>query len=76
MRNVILTIAGVSMVQLIPNINNPTQNEIDSYIQHAVSNKRGNELKRILLEIECKRGVGALLHPAEEYFLERVCRIN
>ena len=61
------------MVQLIPNNYNPTQNEIDAFIQHA---ERGNELKRIRREIECKRGVGALLHPAEEYFLERVCRIN
>jgi hypothetical protein len=64
------------MVQLIPNNYNPTQNEIDAFIQHAVSNDRGSELKRIKREIECKRGVGALLHPAEEYFLERVCRIN
>jgi hypothetical protein len=64
------------MVQLVPSINNPTQNEIDAFIQHAVSNDRGSELKRIKREIECKRGVGALLHPAEEYFLERVCRIN
>jgi hypothetical protein len=64
------------MVQLIPNIANPTQNEIDVFIQHAVSNERGNELKRIRREIECKRGVGALLHPSEEYFVESVCRVH
>lgn len=64
------------MVQLIQKINNPTQNEIDAFIQHAVSNKRGDELKQIMREIECKRGVGALLHPAEEYFVESVRRVQ
>jgi len=55
------------MVQLIPNNNNPTQNEIDVFIQH----EQGDELKCTRREIECKQIVGALLHPSEEYFLEK-----
>lgn len=51
------------MVQLIPNNNNPTQNEITAYI--ASGNE--DELKRVLNEIHTKQ---ALLHPAEEFFVK------
>ena len=45
---------------------NPTRAEIDAYIGVAgVETLRG-----IVREIECKSGVGALLHPAEKYFAE------
>lgn len=68
------------MVQLIPpsayapgNANaNPTRSDIDAYIHGGYcSAAAGAEtLRGIAREIECKRGAGALLHPAEEYFVE------
>jgi hypothetical protein len=51
------------MVQLIPNNNNPTRNEITAYI--ASGNE--DELKRVMNEIHKKQ---ALLHPAEEFFVQ------
>lgn len=53
------------MVQLIPGNANPTMADIDAYLLI------GADIKRVVREIECKSGAGALLHPAEEYFLER-----
>ena len=53
------------MVQLIPSNANPTKAEIDAYLL------LGADIKRVVREIECKSGAGALLHPAESYFLER-----
>ena len=53
------------MVQLIPGNANPTMAEIDAYLLI------GADIKRVVREIECKSGAGALLHPAESYFLER-----
>ena len=53
------------MVQLIPANANPTMAEIDAYLL------LGADITRVVREIECKSGAGALLHPAESYFLER-----
>jgi len=47
---------------------NPTRKEIDAYIRVADT----ETLCDIVREIECKSGAGALLHPAEEYFVEAV----
>jgi hypothetical protein len=50
---------------------NPTQADIDVYIISERTSDSGAEtLRGIVREIECKRGAGALLHPAEEYFVE------
>jgi hypothetical protein len=57
------------MVTLIPGILNPTRAEIDDYI---VNNRHSLIVKNTRREIECKSAVGALLHPAEEYFLDVV----
>lgn len=67
------------MVQLIPvgtgtaaDAANPTREEIDAYILSERTNDVGVEtLCGIIREIQCKSGAGALLHPAEEYFVER-----
>jgi hypothetical protein len=53
------------MVLLIPSNANPTMADIDAYLLI------GADIKRVVREIECKSGAGALLHPAESYFLER-----
>ena len=53
------------MVQLIPGNANPTMADIDAYLLI------GADIKSTVREIECKSGAGALLHPAESYFLER-----
>ena len=47
---------------------NPTQADIDAYIGVACV----ETLRSIVREIECKSGAGALLHPAEEYFVASV----
>jgi hypothetical protein len=57
------------MVLLIPGNANPTRADIDAYLILRESSL--NDIKRVIREIECKSGAGALLHPAEEYFLER-----
>jgi hypothetical protein len=55
------------MVLLIPANANPTVADIDAYIRIAdVETLRG-----VIREIDSKSGAGALLHPAESYFLER-----
>lgn len=53
------------MVLLIPANANPTMAEIDAYLL------LGADIKRVVREIECKSGAGALLHPAEEYFVRQ-----
>lgn len=53
------------MVLLIPANANPTMADIDAYLLI------GADIKRVVREIECKSGAGAILHPAESYFLER-----
>jgi hypothetical protein len=69
------------MVQLIPpsahapgNANaNPTRADIDAFIHGGYgSAAAAATLRGIVREIECKSGAGALLHPAEEYFVEAV----
>lgn len=58
------------MVQLIPDNANPTMAEIDAYIRKSRMTFDGmTALNHVVREIECKSGVGALLHPAEEYFV-------
>ena len=59
------------MVVLIPENQNPTMFEIDAYISKSKSDSRF-DIQATIREIECKSGAGALLHPAESYFLERV----
>lgn len=57
------------MVQLLPTNDNPTKNEIDAYICKMLINNY-TVLNDVVREIHSKSGVGALLHPAEEYFIE------
>ena len=63
------------MVQLIPGIPNPTMADIEDAIR--VGHRDGSTalIQRTIREIQCKSGAGALLHPAEEYFLERSASI-
>jgi hypothetical protein len=56
------------MVVLISENQNPTMFEIDAYISKSESRF---DIQATIREIECKSGAGALLHPAESYFLER-----
>lgn len=59
------------MVVIIPANANPTRADIDAYILTERTSDAGvATLRGIVREIECKSGVGALLHPAEEYFAE------
>lgn len=69
------------MVQLIPlsahaPVNeNPTRADIDAYIHGGYGSAVAADLETlhcIVREIECKSGAGALLHPAEEYFVKAV----
>ena len=62
------------MVLLISGNANPTQSEIDTYIHGSYGSAAADAetLRSVVREIECKSGAGALLHPSEEYFLERV----
>ena len=68
------------MVQLIPATahaatnDNPATSDIDAYIRETRAAAGGDTaaLMRTVREIQSKHGAGALLHPAEEYFLERV----
>ena len=70
------------MVQLIPAHtpanDNPTMSEIDAYIRETRAAAGGDTtvLMRVVREIQSKSGVGALLHPAEEYFVEIVLANN
>lgn len=57
------------MVILVPGNDNPSHADIDAFIRNMNSSANYKEIVR---EIECKSGVGALLHPAEEYFLEAI----
>ena len=65
------------MVLLIPGNANPTRADIDAYLHQSRTHTRESltrDIKSTVREIECKSGAGALLHPAEEYFLERATR--
>ena len=59
------------MVQLIPTNNNPTKNEINVYICEMLNTNKYNYnvLNNMIREIRSKTGVGAPLHPSEEYFV-------
>lgn len=57
------------MVVLLPNNPNPTRADIDAYFHESV-NQGITEIQNTIREIHSKSGAGALLHPAEEYFLE------
>lgn len=54
------------MVLLIPDNANPTMAEIDMFLRCSPSSSYEHTIR----EIHSKSGVNALLHPAEEYFLE------
>ncbi len=60
------------MVLLIPTNTNPTRAEIDAFIRESSSSSEYGitQIINTIREIHGKSGVGALLHPAEEYFLE------
>lgn len=60
------------MVVIIPGNANPTRADIDAYIHGGDGSVAADAetLRSIVREIECKSGAGALLHPAEEYFVE------
>lgn len=59
------------MVQLIPTNDNPTKNEIDAHICEMLKLNNYGVLNDVVREIHSKIGVGALLYPAEEYFVSR-----
>ena len=60
------------MVQLIPANANPTMAEIDDYIRKLYTTSSGMAaLKNVVREIHSKSCAGALLHPADEYFVSR-----
>ena len=48
----------------------PTHKDIDDYIIESFASGNITESKILAREIEGKSGVGAFLHPADEYFLE------
>ena len=68
-------------MRLIPENENPTRNDIDSYIHKilaasaasatSATSEAATALNDVVREIQSKRGVGASLHPAEAYFEER-----
>jgi len=55
------------MVLLIPGNLNPIHADIDMFLRCAPS----SSYIHVIREIRSKSGAGALLHPAEDYFLER-----
>jgi hypothetical protein len=58
------------MVLLITANANPTMADIDTYLLHIGRTPESlRDIKRVVREIECKSGAGALLHPADEYFV-------
>jgi hypothetical protein len=61
----------IKMVQLIPSNDNLTGNEIDAYICEMLNQNNYSILNDVVREIHSKSGAGALLHPAEEYFVSR-----
>jgi len=67
--HVYITYVHTQMVQLIPDNANPTMAEIDEYLFTRAT--RG-DIDVVVREIRGKSGVGALLHPAEAYFVEQV----
>lgn len=49
---------------------NPTHKDIDDYISESFASGNITDVSYIARDIDAKSGVGAPLHPAEEYFLE------
>ena len=69
------------MVLLIPTNANPTRADIDAFIRESSSSSSSSnhgitQLPNTIREIHCKSNAGALLHPAEEYFLEAASRLR
>lgn len=68
------------MVQLIPAHtpanDNPTMSEIDAYIRETCAAAGGDmaAITQTVRDIQHKSGAGALLYPAEEYFVVRATR--
>lgn len=62
------------MVELIPTRNNPIRNEIDAYICEMLNVKNYDILNDVAREIQYKYNSGALLHPAEEYFVNYILK--
>ena len=54
---------------MIPFNANPTQLEIDNFI---CDSNNFEQVKWIVREINAKEGVGALLHPMEDYFRNKI----
>ena len=54
------------MVVIIPSNDNPSRADIDIFIRCSPY----SFYEPVIREIAYKSGVGALLHPSEEYFLE------
>ena len=52
------------------NKTDPTHKDIDDYISESFASGNITDALYIAREIDAKSGVGAWLHPAEEYFLE------
>jgi hypothetical protein len=61
------------MVLLIPDNANPTMADINEYI--FMRGSASSDIESVVREIRSKSGAGALLHPAEEYFVERVAAL-
>jgi len=68
------------MVILIPTNADPTRADIDAFIRESSSSSSSNhgitQLPKTIREIHSKSSAGALLHPAEEYFLEAASRLR
>ncbi|NBO72592.1 hypothetical protein EBV26_19275 [bacterium] len=67
------------MVILIPTNANPTRADIDAFIRESSSSSSNHgitQLPNTIREIHSKSSAGALLHPAEEYFLEAASRLR
>jgi hypothetical protein len=62
------------MVDLIPTSNNPSRNEIDAYICEMLNMKNCDMLNDVAREIQYKYNSGALLHPAEEHFVNYIIK--
>lgn len=63
------------MVDLIPTSNNPSRNEIDAYICEMLNMKNYDILNDVAREIQYKYNSGALLHPAEEHFVNYILKV-
>jgi hypothetical protein len=60
------------MVLLIPANANPTMADIDTYLLRIGRIPESlRDIEHVIREIQCKSGAGALLHPAEEYFVRQ-----